>query len=76
MTCEQCRYDETYDPETSNVTWSWQDHVCEKCGQTTYCCCTCQADEEAEREQLKAEIKKEVLEEVYELLELTWSKHT
>ena len=45
MACENCKYDEDYDPETHDVEMSWQNNVCDKCGNTTYCCCTCEQDE-------------------------------
>ena len=32
MACENCRYDEDYDPETHDVEMSWQNNVCDKCG--------------------------------------------
>ena len=74
MDCENCRYDEDYDPETHDVEMSWQNNVCDKCGNTTYCCCTCEQDEadriEAIVEERVEELRKEFQEKIDKIYEI------
>ena len=74
MACENCKYDEDYDPETHDVEMSWQNNICDKCGKTTYSCCTCEQDEadriEAIVEERVEELRKEFQEKIDKIYEI------
>ena len=65
MACENCRYEEKYDPETHEVTFMSEDpnYICDTCGNTLNCCCTCISNEQLQYDKERLET------EVYELKE-------
>jgi len=79
MACKNCEYEELYDPETKEVTYMAEDpnYICDTCGNTLNCCCTCISNEQLKynNEQLEAEVK-ELKDRVSKLELIIWSMKT
>ena len=52
MACDNCRYEELFDPETKEVTMMPDDpnYNCDICHNTLGCCCTCTDPDELQDE--------------------------
>lgn len=76
MACENCRYEEQYDPETHEVTFMAEDpnYICDTCGNTLNCCCTCISNEQLQhdKERLESEVY-ELKERISKLELIVWS---
>ncbi len=79
MACKNCEYEELYDPETHEVTYMAEcsAYICDTCGNTLNCCCTCISNEQLQynNEQLEAEVK-ELKDRVSKLELIIWSMKT